>query len=96
MAHHQRLQARTGVARYDQEADGAMRWITAAWVMGALGAAFLFVGASVPGDDRASFSTQGVAHLTLFVSAAAGFIGQATCTAWALRKARCGNAGVLI
>lgn len=67
-----------------------MRWITAAWVMGALGAIFLFVGASVPGDDRASFSAQGVAHLTLFVSAGAGFVGQATCTAWALRKARYG------
>lgn len=73
-----------------------MRWVMAAWVMGALGAVLLFIGASVRGDANASFSAQGVAHLALFVSAAAGFIGQATCTAWALRKARCGVERVLV
>ncbi|CAN0368972.1 unnamed protein product, partial [Hapterophycus canaliculatus] len=89
LSHHQRLQARTGVARYDQQAEGAIRWVTAAWIMGALGAALLFASASVPGDeDGASFSPQGVLHLVLTASAACGLIGQAACTAWALREAR--------
>lgn len=57
--------------------------------MGSLGAVFLFVGASVKGDTEATFSAQGIAHLALFVAAATGFLGQAACTAWALRKARC-------
>ncbi|CAM9234100.1 unnamed protein product [Ectocarpus fasciculatus] len=88
LAHHQRLQARTGVARYDIEAEGAIRWVTGAWITGALGAVLMYAAASVPGEEGASFSPQGVTHLVLTTSAACGIMGQAACTAWALRKAR--------
>ncbi|CAB1099104.1 unnamed protein product [Ectocarpus sp. CCAP 1310/34] len=88
LAHHQRLQARTGVARYDIEAEGAIRWVTGAWITGALGAILMYAAASVPGEEGASFSPQGVTHLVLTSSAACGILGQAVCTAWALRKAR--------
>ncbi|CAM9790089.1 unnamed protein product [Ascophyllum nodosum] len=88
LAHHQRLQARTGIARYDQDADGARRWVEGAWVSGALGAAFLFLSASVPGDRGGSFSLQGIAHAVFFITAGLGMVGQAACTVAATCKAR--------
>ncbi|CAM9888063.1 unnamed protein product [Pylaiella littoralis] len=89
LSHHQRLQARTGVARYDLQAEDAIRWVTAAWIVGTLGAGLMFAAASVPGDVRGVWSSaQGVAHLVLSLLAACGMIGQAVCTAWALTKAR--------
>lgn len=88
MAHHQRLQARTGIARYDLEADGARRWVEGAWISGALGAAFLFVAFSVTGDEEESFSMQGIAHFIIVVAAELGMLGQAVCTVCAIRKAR--------
>ena len=61
-----------------------------AWVSGALGAAFLFLSASVPGDRGGSFSLQGIAHAVFFITAGLGMVGQAACTVAATCKARCG------
>lgn len=89
LSHHQRLQARTGVTRYDLEAEDAVWWVKTAWVVGTLGATLLFAAASVPGDEKgSSTSAQSVLHLVLSLLAACGLIGQTACTAWALRKAR--------
>eukprot|EP00903_Cladosiphon_okamuranus_P009491 g9043.t1 len=89
LSHHQRLQARTGVTRYDLQAEDAVWWVKTAWVVGTLGATLLFAAASVPGDKKGSSSSaQSVLHLVLSLLAACGLIGQTACTAWALRKAR--------
>lgn len=94
LSHHQRLQARTGVTRYDLQAEDAVWWVKTAWVVGTLGAVLLFVAASVPGDKQGSSSSaQSVLHLVLSLLAACGLIGQTACTAWALRKARWGHRG---
>lgn len=80
------------MTRYDLEAEDAVRWVKAAWLVGTLGAALLYAAASVPGDKAGDLSSaQSVTHLVLWLLAACGLMGQAGCTAWALRKARCGR-----
>ncbi|CAM9517045.1 unnamed protein product [Choristocarpus tenellus] len=89
LAHKHRLEARTGVARYDRDARQAKVWVSTAWVLGSLGSVCLFIYGSLTGDSSDLLdSPQDVTKGAFLLAFVTGGGAQALCTVWALGKAR--------